>query len=98
LSANVSSVSWTCTAAGAISCTTSGAGNTINDTLASFPAGDVVTYTIGGALDSSDNAVNTASIEPPASVLDPDEDNNSSTLSTANYQVFLPLIIRNATP
>jgi uncharacterized repeat protein (TIGR01451 family) len=99
LSAHVSGVSWTCAAAGGAACPAgSGAGNNVNATLASFPASGVLTYTLSGALDPAEDAVNTASITPPVGVTDPDEDNNSSTLSTANYQVFLPLVVRSATP
>jgi uncharacterized repeat protein (TIGR01451 family) len=98
LSPNVSGVTWACVAAGGASCTVSGAGNTINDTLTSFPISSVVTYTISGMLNPADNAVNTASIAPPVGVTDSDEGNNSSTLSTTNFQVFLPLLIRSAKP
>jgi len=95
LSANVSGVSWTCAAAGGASCTASGEGNTINDTLTSFPAVSIVTYTVGGALNLTDNAVNIASIAPPVGVTDPNEGNNSNTLATmASYQVFLPLVVK----
>jgi uncharacterized repeat protein (TIGR01451 family) len=101
LSANVSSVMWTCAAAGGASCaagTASGVGNTINGALSSFPAGGVLTYTISGALDPAEDAVNTASIAPPLGVTDSDEGNNSSTLSAASFQVFLPLTLKVAAP
>jgi hypothetical protein len=99
LSVTVSGVAWTCVAAGGASCTPSGLGNTINDTLASFPSGGVVTYTISGALYPWGGAVNVASITPPAGALDSNQVNNSATLSTTpTINVFLPLILRSGTP
>jgi uncharacterized repeat protein (TIGR01451 family) len=98
LSTDVSGASWTCATAGGASCmagTVSGVGNTIAGAIASFPASSVLTYTISGALDPAEDAVNTVSITPPVGVTDPDEGNNSSTLSTASFQVLLPLVVRD---
>ncbi len=39
-----SSVTWTCQGTGGATCATSGSGNTINDTLSTFPNGGVATY------------------------------------------------------
>ena len=99
LSATVNDVVWSCIAAGDASCTTSGTvGGTgslgiFYDTLSNFPAGGVVTYTLYGALDPSDSAVNVAQVLLPAGMVDADLANNSSTLFTVG-RVFLPVLLK----
>jgi uncharacterized repeat protein (TIGR01451 family) len=87
-------VTWTCVAASGASCTASGSGNAINDTLSSFPPGGVVTYTVNGLLGVLDHATNAAAVIPSAGVFDPDSSNNSDTADT-RYRMLLPLVFLN---
>ena len=91
--ANITGVSWTCVASDSATCTVSGSGY-LNETLGAFPSGGVVTYTVQGNLDVQDNAVNTATVTPPAGVIDPNSTNNSATGSTM-YRLMLPLVFKN---
>ncbi|MBL7065794.1 MAG: hypothetical protein ISS49_16585, partial [Anaerolineae bacterium] len=93
--ANITGVSWTCVASGGATCT-GGTGNNVSDTLTSFPVGGVVTYTVKGNLALLDSAVNTATVTPPAGVVDPDNANNSATVST--YRILLMPIFKNYRP
>jgi hypothetical protein len=72
-------------------------GHVISDTLASFPPGGVVTYTVVGGLGILDDVVNTAALIPPSGVVDPNLVNNRSTIFT-RYRVLLPSLFRKANP
>ena len=63
--AGITTQSWTCTATGGATCAASGSGP-ISDTLATFPAGAVATYTITATVSSAPPAsiTNTASTTP----------------------------------
>jgi uncharacterized repeat protein (TIGR01451 family) len=65
LPASITSAAWTCTASGGAACpSASGSGN-LNQTLATLPAGGVVTYTITGTVGTNPPAVitNTATAD-----------------------------------
>jgi uncharacterized repeat protein (TIGR01451 family) len=79
LPSNVYSAMWTSSGASGTVGTASGAGN-IHDTLTSFPAGGVITYTIHGSLASWDYVANTAQIISPSGIDDPQPDNNWATV------------------
>lgn len=70
---------WTCVGAGGGTCTASGAGN-INDTV-NLPAGASVIYTAACAVSPSATStiVNTATVSPPPTVVDPNSGNNAAT-------------------
>jgi uncharacterized repeat protein (TIGR01451 family) len=80
--ADITGVTWTCTAAGGASCTPAGSGD-ISDT-ASLPAGGSVTYTAAGTVDPTATGVlsNTAAVAPPAGVTDTDPANDAATDTT----------------
>jgi len=86
---------WACSAIGGATCTARSSGD-IADTLASFPEGGVVTYTVVGGLDAVGQVANTTAVTPPAGVADPNPDNNAATVSTqAVCRVLSPLILRD---
>ncbi|MEN5182188.1 hypothetical protein ABE501_20810, partial [Comamonas testosteroni] len=70
--AGITAQSWTCAAQAGATCTTSGTG-AITDTLASFPPGSLVTYTVTATVSSTPPAsiANTASATPPAGTCAP---------------------------
>ena len=69
--------SWTCTPSGTGTCTAAGSG-AIND-LVSIPAGQSLVYSITMAVpaDATGSITNTATITPPASVIDSNPANNT---------------------
>ena len=77
--ATLTSVAWTCVAAGGGTCTASGSGN-ISDTV-NLPVGATVTYTVTATLSASATGtlVNTATVAAPGGVTDPTPGNNSAT-------------------
>jgi uncharacterized repeat protein (TIGR01451 family) len=77
-------VTWTCggETAGANCGTANGTGN-INTTIAIFPAGASVTFTVNGTAPASGSLLNTAIVAPPAGVTDPNSSNNTSSVTTA---------------
>ena len=90
------SVTWTCSAAGGAACGAASGGGDIQDTLATFPAGGGVTYTVQCTLVDRSAYENVAEISVPASVFDPDMSNNRAVCK--RYQLFLPLVYKNWTP
>lgn len=74
-----SAVSWTCVGAGGGTCSAAGSGS-ISDTV-DLPAGGSATYTASCDIDPAATGTlsNTATITPSASVMDPDNGNNSAT-------------------
>lgn len=70
-------ISWTCEADTGASCTASGTGN-ISDTV-NLPAGKKVVYTVTATVvdDATTSIINTASVIPPAGLVDENTDNNS---------------------
>ena len=94
--AGVTSFSWHCSASGGASCTASGSGH-LTDTLATFPVGGEVIYTIvASLLNSGVTIINTATITPPVGVTNTAPDNSASNISEAGGNIFLPAILRNA--
>ena len=75
----VTSATWTCTAAGGASCTASGSGD-IADTV-DLPSATSVTYTVQAAIDPSatGSVSNTATVAAPNGVTDVNTGNNSAT-------------------
>jgi uncharacterized repeat protein (TIGR01451 family) len=92
LSAYNTDISWTCTTGGAATCGSGGEGD-LHDTLATFPSGGVVTYTIRATLKAFGYFDNRAEVIPPAGITDPVLANNASPVHL--YQVLFPLIYRN---
>jgi LPXTG-site transpeptidase (sortase) family protein len=76
---SLTGVTWTCSPAAGAACTASGSGN-ISDTV-DLPAGASVTYTVTAAVVNplAINVINTASVIPPAGLVDEDTTNNTST-------------------
>jgi len=81
-----SPISWTCgNAVGGAECpTVKGEDGTdgITETIANFPAGSSLTYTITGTAPATGTVTNTASVEPPDGVPDLYRSNNSDTVKT----------------
>ena len=83
LPANLTNVTWTCEASGGATCAASGTASipgNIYDTLTSFPAGGVVTYTVHAR--ATGGFANTAEIIPPAYFTDAIPANNRSTVTS----------------
>ena len=80
----VTGVTWTCTAVGGAVCpSVSGSGNPISQTIATFPATGQLIYTISGTAPATTQTLtNTASINPPAGVTDPETADNGASVST----------------
>ncbi len=94
---HVTDISWTCVASGGAACNPNGVGNEIVESLSIFPAGGVVTYTVGGNLGVLGDESNLATIAPPAGVSDPDSANNSGVVGKP-YRVLLVRIYKQAKP
>lgn len=94
---NLTDITWTCEASGGASCAASGAGQVLTETLTSFPAGGVVTYTVTASESSNEIQYNTVTITPPEGIFDRDLDNNIDSRQTS-YRLILPIIYKNATP
>jgi uncharacterized repeat protein (TIGR01451 family) len=75
----LTSVSWTCVAAGGATCTASGSGSILQGV--NLPMGGSVTYTLTGTISPSATGTlsNTATIAVPSGVADPNPANNTST-------------------
>ncbi len=94
VAAHIVDVAWTCVALNGATCAASGSGNTISETLTSFPAGGVVTFTVTADMaDIFGDESNLATIIAPANVTDLDETNNSSLVGRP-YKVILPVILQ----
>lgn len=80
LPAAISSATWTCAASSGSSCTASGSGS-ISDSSVNLLSGGTATYTVNATVDASASGslINTAAIEAPGAVTDPDLNNNSAT-------------------
>jgi hypothetical protein len=91
----IANINWTCVGANGATCSASGSGNVMTDTLTSFPAGGVVTYTVYG--NASTRVFNTVSVMPPDGVFDLEMDNNYATAPT-QYRLLLPLMYRDYIP
>jgi Bacterial lectin/OmpA-like transmembrane domain len=87
LPASISGVSWTCAGSGGASCTASGSGN-LSTTGLNLPSNASVNYTITGTLDPSTpcggTLTNTATADfgSTSTFLDPDETNNTPSVSS----------------
>ena len=88
-------MTWTCVGTGGATCAASGAGQVLNETLTSLPAGGVLTYTITTRSSSSEISYNTVTIAPPEGVFDLYMDNNSATRPTS-YRITFPIIFKYA--
>jgi uncharacterized repeat protein (TIGR01451 family) len=77
--AELTNVSWTCSASGGATCSASGSGN-INDSV-DIPVGDSVTYIVNADIkaDASGSLANTSSVTPPANVRDTNPGNDNAT-------------------
>jgi uncharacterized repeat protein (TIGR01451 family) len=85
---------WTCAGAHGASCAAGGAGYILNESLASFPAGGVVTYTVQANMDIMRESETTVRVIPPSTVTDPNLLNNIHKLVT-RYQVVLIIVFQN---
>lgn len=83
---DVTDVTWTCEAVGGAVCPAgvTRAGNTIEETIAVFPAGASLIYTVTGTVPKTIGGIieNIASIAAPEDITDPDESNNTSRVET----------------
>ncbi len=73
----ITDVSWTCVASTGASCTESGTGNEITDTI-NLPIGGTVTYTMTGIGTPEDTITNTATVQRPDDLTDPIDDDGES--------------------
>ncbi len=95
--AGLTSMAWTCgNAVGGGVCPNPAGTGAIEQTLATFPAGASLTYTVTGSGPVSGSVTNTATIAAPAGVTDPDPSNNLSTavttVGTVNGEADLSLV------
>jgi len=88
-------IEWTCVAAGGAACPQASGTGHIEETLATFPAGGVVTYTVSARILVSTVENNTVTITAPEGIFDPDMTNNVATRPTL-YRLILPDIYKNA--
>jgi uncharacterized repeat protein (TIGR01451 family)/fimbrial isopeptide formation D2 family protein len=81
--AQITSWTWTCTAqsGGANGCDGYGPGNANFSDTVDLPEGSSITYTVSANISSSatGNLANTATVDPPSGVTDPDTSNNTAT-------------------
>jgi uncharacterized repeat protein (TIGR01451 family) len=89
--AGMTNFAWTCDlATGGALCPNASGSTAINETIAIFPAGSSLTYTITGTAPAMGSVTNTATLTAPSGVVDPDPSNNSDTTTTALSQTPLP--------
>lgn len=97
IDAHVTSVTWTCTASADSSCTASGSGNSLTDTV-NLAVDGTLTYTITGVADAAyiGDLESTAQISVPDAMADPNPLNNhaSDVTKVVYRKFFLPLIRR----
>ena len=81
LPATLTGVTWTCVAAGGAVCPAASGSGAINATVATFPAGGSLTYSLTGtvAAGATGTLANTATVTAPGGVTDPTPGNNSAT-------------------
>ena len=93
VAAHIVDVAWTCVGTGGATCAASGTGNTINETLTSFPAGGVATFVVTARLeDIFADETNTVELIIPDNVIDSNMDNNSASVGRP-FKVILPVIL-----
>jgi uncharacterized repeat protein (TIGR01451 family)/fimbrial isopeptide formation D2 family protein len=81
--ANAITMNWTCgNAVGGAVCPSLFGSNSIDQPIASFPAGSSLTYAVSLTAPAAGSIVNNASVAAPSGVTDPDTSNNSSSAST----------------
>jgi len=98
LPAGISSFIWQCTPGNGAVCTPNGAGS-INDTLTSFPAGSQAIYNIVATLVSTDaTIINIAEFIAPPGLMTLAPNNSAMNISAAVGPVFLPVLLKDATP
>jgi uncharacterized repeat protein (TIGR01451 family) len=83
--AALTGVTWSCVAQGGAVCPqANGAGNALSQTIANFPSGGELTYTITALAPATAQTLSsTATINPPTGITDPNLANNTSTVRTA---------------
>src|SRR5262249_57291594 len=94
----LTAVTWTCTASpGAVCQSTLGAGSI--DAFVDLPAGGTAVFTASGTLspDVATTVINTATVEPPAGVVDPNVANNTAT-DTTNVRLQADLAMEKTGP
>ena len=89
--AGMTNFAWSCdqVTGGAI-CPNASGSTAINETIAIFPAGSSLTYTITGTAPATGSVTNTATLTAPTGVVDPDPTNNTDVTNTALSQTPLP--------
>ena len=95
--AGVTFTAWTCAAPAGAACTAAGSG-AISDSV-TIPKGSSVVYTVTAVVapTSTGSIANTATVDVPSLVVDPDESNNSATTTTPITPPVLTLT-KSATP
>jgi uncharacterized repeat protein (TIGR01451 family) len=86
------SPTWTCQAANGAVCAIPGGSGHVTDTLAVFPVGGVVTYTVVGTTVPPGRMANTVEVTLPVGIVDPDLVNNRAT--AVHDLVFLPTTLK----
>ena len=81
LPAALTGATWTCVAAGGAVCPATSGSGSISQTIATFPSGGSLTYTITGTVSASATGTlaNTATVTAPSGVTDPNTSNDSAT-------------------
>lgn len=80
---NLSDMQWKCDAAvGGAVCPQASGNDAIDQTIAVFPAGSSLTYTITGTGPASGSVNNEVTITPPQGVTDPNTANNTDSVTT----------------
>jgi|GEM_PF-4661388 len=74
----------------------SGSGD-IEETLTTFPANSVLTYTVSASGGTNEIVWNTVTITPPATMFDVIQENNIASRPTV-YRLILPVVYKNASP
>lgn len=91
----INGFTWQCTATGGASCTVNGMGG-INDTLANFPAGSQVVYSITATMVSTDvTVINEATLIPPPGVTNTAPTNSAINISLPLQLTYLPFVIKD---
>ncbi|HNT25349.1 MAG TPA: Ig-like domain-containing protein [Anaerolineales bacterium] len=89
---HLTQITWTCVAGGGATCTASGSG-ALQDVLASFPVGGMVTYTVNANRLELESMYTVVTATLPEGVIDLDPGDNQAHFPPG-YRFLLPLVLR----
>jgi hypothetical protein len=90
-----STINWTCVASGGAVCPNANGTGNLEETLTTFPANSVMTYTVSASGGTNVIVWNTVTITAPDTMFDVIQNNNRDAQPTV-YRIVLPVIYKDA--